>query len=143
MAGAFVLYFYPKGGDGMNERQRKFAEYYIQCGNAGQAAEMAGYSPKYAAQNADKLLKNTNVQAYLAELRAKMQDDAILTAKERQAILSGLARSDDVAPADRIKSIDVLNKMTGEYISKLEVSGTLSAEMSKLDSLVKQMSDNA
>ena len=55
-------------------------------------------------------------------LREKIQNDAILSAKERQAILSGLAKSPEVAPADKIKSIDVLNKMTGEYITKIETT---------------------
>lgn len=50
----------PKRKDGvppMTERQKKFAEYYAQCGNAAQSAIQAGYSEKYAGQNADKLLK--------------------------------------------------------------------------------------
>lgn len=127
----------------MNQRQRKFTEFYIQCGNASEAAKKSGYSEKYAAQNADKLLKNTNIQTYLKELQEQIQDENILTAKERQLMLSEIAKDKNhVEPSDRIRAIDTLNKMTGEYINKLEVNGKLKTETSKLDALVKQMSNN-
>ena len=104
----------------LNPRQMKFAEYYAQCGNAAQAAVSAGYSKKYAAQNADKLLKNTNISEYIKQLTDAAQDARIITAKERQVILSDMARNGEYEAADRIRAIDTLNKMTGEYLLKVE-----------------------
>lgn len=104
----------------MTERQKKFAEYYAQCGNAAQSAIQAGYSEKYAGQNADKLLKNTNIADYIRELTEAAQTARIMTAKERQALLSNIAKDDENAPSDRIKAVDTLNKMTGEYITKVQ-----------------------
>lgn len=104
----------------MNERQRKFAEYYAQSGNAARSAVKAGYSDKYAGQNADKLLKNTNIAEYIKQLSEKAQDKRILTAKERQELLSGIAKDADNAASDRIKAVDTLNKMTGEYVTKVQ-----------------------
>ncbi len=109
----------------MNERQKKFAEYYAQSGNATKSAVQAGYSEKFAGQNADKLLKNTNVAEYIRELTEKAQDERIMTAHERQAVLSDIARSGE--DQDRIRAIDTLNKMTGEYVTKIE--GNISAEI--------------
>lgn len=109
----------------MNERQKKFAEYYAQSGNATKSAVQAGYSEKFAGQNADKLLKNTNIAEYIRELTEKAQDERIMTARERQAVLSDIARSGE-AP-DRIRAIDTLNKMTGEYVTK--IGGNISAEI--------------
>lgn len=106
----------------MTERQKKFAEYYVQSGNGAESARKAGYSQSYAEHRTDELLRNVEIQQYIKELSEKLQDSRILTAKERQAILSGLAKSPEVAPADKIKSIDVLNKMTGEYITKIETT---------------------
>jgi len=127
----------------LNLRQRKFAEYYAQSGNIVQSAIKAGYSEKYANADACKILENPRVAEYIREISEKMQDERILTAKERQAILSDIIRdANHVEPSDRIRAIDVLNKMQGDYISKVEVSGTLNAEMSKLDTLVKQMNNN-
>lgn len=109
----------------MNERQKKFAEYYAQSGNAEQAATAAGYSEKYARGNAYKLVAISGVAQYIRELTEKAQDERIMTARERQAVLSDIARSGE-AP-DRIRAIDTLNKMTGEYVTKIE--GNISAEI--------------
>lgn len=128
--------------DKLNARQKKFAEYYAQSGNTVQSAIKAGYSDKYANADACKILENPRVSEYIKELTAKAQQDRIITAVERQAILSDIAKSDEELTPDRIRAIDTLNKMTGEYLNKVEVSGTLKAEQSKLDDLIKQMSED-
>ena len=109
----------------MNERQKKFAEYYAQSGNAEQAATAAGYSAKYARGNAHKLVAISCIAQYIRELTEKAQDERIMTARERQAVLSDIARSGE--DQDRIRAIDTLNKMTGEYVTKIE--GNISAEI--------------
>lgn len=126
----------------LNMRQRKFAEFYAQGNTASESAIKAGYSAKYAGVNADKLLKNTNVSKYIKELADKAKDERILTAKDRQVLLSDIANSKEEDTSDRIRAIDTLNKMTGEYLNKVEVSGSLETEKSKLDSLIEQMSGN-
>ena len=128
--------------DKLNARQKKFAEYYAQSGNTVQSAIKAGYSEKYANADACKILENPRVSEYIKELTAKAQQDRIITAVERQAILSDIAKSDEELTPDRIRAIDTLNKMTGEYLNKVEVSGTLKAEQSKLVDLIKQMSED-
>lgn len=110
----------------MNERQKRFAEYYAQSGNASLSAKKAGYSEKFINTNATKLLQNTTISEYIKELTEKEQDKRIMTARERQATLSDIARS-GAMDADRIRAIDTLNKMTGEYVTKIE--GNLSAEI--------------
>lgn len=114
----------------MTARQKKFAEYYAQCGNAAQSAIQAGYSEKYAGQNADKLLKNTNIVEYIKQLTAKAQSDRIMTAVERQALLSDMAKDGKNASADRIRAIDTLNKMTGEYVAKIQAEVRTSDKLS-------------
>lgn len=106
--------------DKLNARQKKFAEFYAQSGNAARSAIKAGYSEKYAGQNADKLLKNTNVAEYIKQLSEVEQDKRIMTAKERQALLSDIAKDDTKCTSDRIKAVDTLNKMTGEYITNIK-----------------------
>lgn len=120
----------------MNERQKRFAEYYAQSGNAAQSAVKAGYSDKYANTNASKLLKKTTIQEYIRELSEKAQDERIMTAKERQALLSDIAKDDDNATSDRIKAVDTLNKMTGEYTVKVDTTVKTSA---KLADVFKQL----
>jgi phage terminase small subunit len=115
-----------KGSVIVNERQKRFAEYYAQSGNTVQSAIKAGYSQNYANGRAYELLENVGISTYIRELTEKAQDERIMTARERQATLSDIARS-GVMDADRIRAIDTLNKMTGEYVTKIE--GNLSAEI--------------
>ena len=51
----------------LTPKQELFVSAYLKTGNATEAAKKAGYSEKYAGQNADKLLKNTNISRVLAE----------------------------------------------------------------------------
>lgn len=115
---------YMKGGvtvkDKLNARQKKFAEYYVQSGNTVQSAIKAGYSENYANANACRLLENVRVAEYIRQLAEKAKDERILTAKDRQVMLSDIARDDGNEPSDRIKAVDTLNKMTGEYTVRVD-----------------------
>ena len=125
----------------LNARQKKFAEYYAQSGNAAESARKAGYSTTYAEHRTDEMLRNVEVRAYIRELTEKAKDERIMTAKDRQVLLSEIAQDEGMEAGDRIRAVDTLNKMTGEYLSRVEVTG-LEAEKSKLDELVKQMKAN-
>lgn len=120
----------------MNERQKKFAELYAQSGNTVQSAIGAGYSVNYANARAYELLENVGVAEYIRELNEKAQKKRILTAAERQAILTEIAVNVCEKPQDRIKAIDTLNKMTGEYITKIE--GSMTAEINPFKGLTTE-----
>ena len=122
----------PKRKDGvppMTERQKKFAEYYAQCGNAAQSAIQAGYSKNYANTNASKLLQNTTITEYIKQLTEDAQTARIMTARERQAILSDIAKDAQNELSDRIRAIDTLNKMTGEYTQKVSIDGDVGVKI--------------
>ncbi len=104
----------------LNARQKKFAEYYVQSGNTVQSAIKAGYSENYANARAYELLEKVGVSEYIKELAEKAKDERILTAKDRQVMLSDIARDDGNEPSDRIKAVDTLNKMTGEYTVRVD-----------------------
>ena len=123
----------------MNVRQKKFAEYYAQSGNTVQSAIKAGYSEAYANSTACKLLENARVAEYLKSLSEKASKERILTAIERQAMLSDIAKKEYENQSDRIKAIDTLNKMTGEYIDRVELSGEVNTNADKLDKILEQL----
>ena len=79
----------------MTARQRKFAEYYAKSGNATQSAVKAGYSKKFAHTNASRFLNVEEVKAYVRDLTEKGQRERIMSALERQALLSDIARDSD------------------------------------------------
>ena len=109
----------------MTNRELKFAEVYIACGNAIQAAIAAGYSEKtaeYASNwlNPRKPKKyKPELADYIRQLSDEQQNERILTAGERKVELSEIARNKNELAADRIRAIDTLNKMTGEYTVKV------------------------
>lgn len=58
----------------LTPKQKAFADEYIKNGgNASDAARKAGYSKKYAGNNAQKVLKNTNVSRYVAEKQSQIE----------------------------------------------------------------------
>nr|DAQ59660.1 MAG TPA: Terminase small subunit [Caudoviricetes sp.] len=91
---------------------------------------MAGYSKNYANARAYELLENVGVSKYIKELSDKLNDERIMSAKDRQVALSDIARSDEQDPSDRIRAIDTLNKMTGEYIVKVDAKVEQSEKLS-------------
>lgn len=117
----------------MTDKEMKFAELYIQSGNAVKAAIGAGYSDKTArfASNWLNPLKPTKYKPELAEyidrLNEQIRTENIMSATERQVMLSDIARDEERPVADRIRAIDMLNKMTGEYVTKIE--GGISADI--------------
>lgn len=126
---AFLLPIIRKDGVTVTERQKKFAEYYAQCGNAAQSAIQAGYSKKYANTNASKLLQNTTITEYIKQLTEDAQTARIMTACERQALLSDIAKDKQNELSDTIRAIDTLNKMTGEYTQKISIDGDVGVKI--------------
>lgn len=66
----------------LNPKQQKFAELYVQTGNARQSYIAAGYQPKTEASadsNASILLSNHKVHAYITELRDHARQNAKIT----------------------------------------------------------------
>lgn len=110
---------------GLTPRQKKFCDEYMLCGNATQAAIRAGYSDKYAGQNADKILKNTNVKEYLAYFQQKVEQKAIKSVEEVQQWWSSIMDNADESTKDRLKASELLVKSKGGFMDNLQVKGSL------------------
>lgn len=109
----------------LNARQKAFCEYYVACGNATESAIKAGYSEKYTNKNVSKIRQNTAVQEYIKELQEKAKTSRIMTAVERREFLTEVIKNGNEKVQDRLKALDILNKMDGEYIEKMQLSGQL------------------
>ena len=136
--------------DKLNARQRKFAEYYAQSSEVDfdgdeqfleddsieLMGELAGkaYNTVTIWGNANarayELLENVGVSKYIKELSDKLKDERIMSAKDRQVALSDIARNDGQDTSDRIRAIDTLNKMTGEYTVKVDAKVEQSEKLS-------------
>ena len=95
----------------LTQKQKAFADAYIETGNASEAARRAGYSENYAGRNAGKVRKNTKVSAYIAE-RMRSQDEAnVASADEVLRFFSSVMRGEvkdqfglDAALSDRLNA---------------------------------------
>lgn len=110
---------------GLTQRQKKFCDEYMLCGNATQAAIKAGYSEKYAGQNADKILKNTNVKEYLSYFQKQVDQTAIKSVEEVQRWWSSIIDDTEEGTKDRLKASELLVKSKGGFMDKVQVKGSL------------------
>lgn len=119
----------------LNLRQRKFAAAYARLGNATQAAIEAGYSAKTAGQAGERLLKKAEIQAKLKNLFEPAQAEAIATAAERQMFFTQIMRGEGKFAGaelrDRMKAAELLGKMQGDFIERLEHKGGLEIEITR------------
>ena len=60
----------------LTPKQKAFADYYIECGNATEAAKRAGYSEKTARVIGQENLQKPAVSAYIAERQAEIERQA-------------------------------------------------------------------
>lgn len=74
-------------------------------------------SDKTVNEKASLLKDNDKIRARIKELTAEIDSPKIMEVTKRAERLSEFASSDD--PNVAMKAIDLLNKMTGEYVQKI------------------------
>jgi phage terminase small subunit len=128
----------------LTPKQKAFADYYIECGNASEAARRAGYSPKTAEKIGSENLQKPEISAYIQERMAQQDASRVASADEVLRFYSSVMRGQekdafglDPSLADRLKAADSLMKRYA--IGAEKQKGTLE----KLDSLLKEMHDAA
>ena len=109
----------------LNARQKSFCEFYMASGNATDSAIKAGYKEKNARFIGSENLTKANIKKYIEELQEKAKGNRIMTAIERREFLTKLILKEETKDTDRLKAVDILNKMDGEYTQKVEVNGNV------------------
>lgn len=73
-------------------------------------------------ESASKLMADPKISARVAELREKMASKSIMTAQQRMEWLTELINNELAGTTDRLRAIDIMNKMQGEYVQKVEAN---------------------
>ena len=130
----------------LNAKQELFVQNLVQGMSQREAykqAYNATYNPNAIDNKASKLFKTDKVQARYKELMGEVKDEAIMTAIERRKWLTNvingkvqekieitlsegekeLIASKEADLNTKMKAMDMLNKMDGEYISNHKISG--------------------
>lgn len=89
-------------------------------------------SDKTVNEKASLLANEDKIRARITELREQLKDDAIMTAKERLKWLTSVIRSDREKTDTKLKAVDIMNKMTGEYVTKVQGDLTVSKKLEDL-----------
>lgn len=104
-------------------KQKAFVEHYAACGNATEAARMAGYRTPNQ-QGAENLVK-PGIQAALKAIADKVSSKRIADATERQEFWTAVMRGDkghESEMKDRLKASELLGKVQQDFVDKLEVT---------------------
>ena len=78
----------------LTEKQKKFADYYIESGNATQAAINAGYAKRSAQQMGAENLSKPVIKSYIDERLEQIASERIMSAQEAVELLSSIARAE-------------------------------------------------
>ena len=78
----------------LTEKQKRFADYYIESGNATQAAINAGYAKRSAQQIGAENLSKPVIKTYIDERLEQIASERIMSAQEAVELLSSIARAE-------------------------------------------------
>lgn len=120
----------------VDQKRKVFADAILQGHSQSDAARAAGYHPT----NVGAVMRNEDIQGYLAEAREEIKD---LTTLKRLDVVNIVMEAIDMArtladPSQMINGADKLAKMMGYYAPetlKLEVSGNHAALATKFKAL--------
>ena len=82
----------------LNPKQMAFADYYIELGNAEQAAIKAGYSKGYARGNAHKLVANSGIKEYIEKRMEEIKSERVADQQEIMEFLTAVMRGEVEEP---------------------------------------------
>ena len=130
----------------LTEKQKRFADYYIETANVTEAAIKAGYSKKTARVIGQENLLKPAVKNYIDEKLEEMSSQRIASANEVMELLTSAARGEleeevvvvegegdgcstartikkQIGARDRIKAAELLGKRYRLWTDKVEVKG--------------------
>ena len=111
----------------LTPKQRAFCDYYIETGNATEAAIKAGYNKKTARQIGSMNLTKVDIKAYIEERLKEIESKRIADGKEVLEYLSKVMRGEekdqfglDASLQDRTKAAELLGKRYRLFVDKVE-----------------------
>ena len=110
--------------DKLTAKQEKFITNIIK-GMSQRQAYRAAFKPenmsdKSVDEKACKLFNEDKIQSRYDELLKELETEAVMTALEKRKLLKTMALDKKNSINDRLKALDIDNKMAGEYVTKVE-----------------------
>lgn len=125
-----------EGENVLTQKQENFVQGIIE-GKSQADAYRSAYSTKNMSDNAiyveaSLLMDDPKIAQRLTELRNQMMKSSVMSAQKRLEWLSNLIANDKEGTNEKLKAIDIMNKMQGEYVQKVEANVTYEDNLRKL-----------
>lgn len=102
----------------LSEKQKRFIDYYVETGNATEAAKKAGYRGnnlnRIGSENLSKL------DGYIKERMKELENERIATADEVLTYLTKVMRDEGLETKDRTKAAELLGKRHALFTEKID-----------------------
>lgn len=108
----------------LTPKQQAFADYYIQTGNATEAAIQAGYSEKTAKQTGYENLTKPYIQQYIEEKQKELESNRLADITEVREFWTEAMRNPDNSMKDRLKASEMIARTSGAFLDKVEMKTT-------------------
>lgn len=133
----------------MKDRQKAFADYYIECGNGAEAARRAGYSEKTADRIANENLRKPEIAAYIAERVRPTEEKRIATGDEVMMFFTKVMNGEikdafglEASLQDRLNAARELAKRTVDVSNRNNSGAGVVEGMKSLAEIVLQSRPN-
>ena len=83
------------------------------------AYDASRMTDKTVHEKACLLAGQDKITARITELRDKLSNENIMSAQKRMEWLTRLVMNNEASNTDKLKALDILNKMDGEYVQKI------------------------
>ena len=124
----------------LTPKQKAFAEYYLEYGNATEAAKKAGYSERSAGSIGEENLKKPEISAYIGQRLAQQDANRVASADEVLQFYTAVMRGEikdafglDAGLSERLKAADSLYKRHAVANDRQKTT------MEKLDAMLEEM----
>jgi phage terminase small subunit len=94
------------------------------------AYDTSRMTDKTVHEKASRLMADDKVRARLEELRNQMITPSVMSAQKRLEWLTELVMSEEESTTDKLKAVDIMNKMQGEYVQKVQAEVTNAVNIS-------------
>lgn len=129
----------------LTEKQKEFCREYVRNSGNGTKAYLHAYDSKSetaASIESSKLLRRDDVTEYIATLNKPMENRIQNEREKKRKFLWDMIENPSVDESDRLRAMDILNKMDAEYINinrniEDKPASIINLPTSTLESLVK------
>lgn len=104
----------------LTEKQKEFCREYVKNNGNGTKAYLHAYDSKSetaASIESSKLLRRDDITEYIAALNKPMENRIQNEREKKRKFLWDMIENPSVSESDRLRAMDILNKMDAEYIN--------------------------